>query len=721
MSSRDLEHHFLDILERMNENRGTLLCRFFSFSAPDMTIVFDELDKLGNSLVLEQPEQKNGQNGKQTVEHLRSLKIKQLLSDLKNLIDANNCRFILIGGRHMYDEWLADQTQRDQLLPSIFDKTIYLPSLLTDYEKYHPDLKDHVMLERIKQYVAEQYKRANRTSKEGGGIRLLIPLNKTKPQPANQWTTDCHKSLAFPDNVNGLTGVWLKERKLAGDQLVSKSLLDQFVKYLSYRSLGVPKRMNEIFSLYIKPLSRVIRHSTDKTQYHMGEKEIRPLNCADTLYFSPIDIYRIQFTARLYNRIEHRLGRKLYLRDDKLVMAIFSFTDYLFKFHNRAFDWTNMERFGDIEHMHREPDLRQVVREVIDAFAQFSTLPVLNGMYSFRFKSSVSAEVAYLSKLSREDSAAFNFTLAESQAVIELYQSLVADPATASPERFDALGELHEYDQAFESARKAYDSTIKMIDQQMASSMTEPSGEPKFELHAGYVDILDRLGRKDYGIDLPKGAFIVDWAIHRIRLMLKIGLTYEFVRDYERALAHYHDAHVLSRQFLCLLLEPRNNSNAIWSAFVRSTNGDNERDRTSHINAKQFNILFQSAYAIAWLVEKQGDGVETSLGKAREEIAFHERLLHHFCLSDHIDDLVKKAGEGNIIHARFGQIKAELYNKAGDLCFFKGCSFALDDLADATEMNTTGYLYRASSYYTTSLHYLRHYHLLSSGRIRGQI
>ena len=61
-------------------------------------------------------------------------------------------------------------------------------------------------------------------------------------------------------------------------------------------------------------------------------------------------------------------------RDDKYAISIFFLTDFLFKFHRRAFSWSNLERVDDLAHIHRLPDLREIQEEIVDHFSEDSSI-----------------------------------------------------------------------------------------------------------------------------------------------------------------------------------------------------------------------------------------------------------------------------------------------------------------------------------------------------------
>ena len=105
-----------------------------SLPSPEITFVFDEVDKIGARIDPESslPQAITDDRDILHFDRHRSKLLHNLLSDMKQTISAAQARFIFVGGRLLHDEWLADLTTRTPLLTSIFNVQIYLPSLITD-------------------------------------------------------------------------------------------------------------------------------------------------------------------------------------------------------------------------------------------------------------------------------------------------------------------------------------------------------------------------------------------------------------------------------------------------------------------------------------------------------------------------------------------------------------------------------------------------------------
>lgn len=159
---RTAELAFIELLESIQKTQVSI--PFFSSAkistgSPEITFVFDELDKLVGRT--EPGVGVGSREAEQEVrvlmdERQRSLALQQLLSDMKRVISTAPARFIFVGGRLLHDEWMADQTARQPLLTSIFDNHIYVPSLLLD----HKERAQRSLSLRVQQLFAAQYQRS---------------------------------------------------------------------------------------------------------------------------------------------------------------------------------------------------------------------------------------------------------------------------------------------------------------------------------------------------------------------------------------------------------------------------------------------------------------------------------------------------------------------------------------------------------------------------------
>ena len=647
LDPRTVELAFLQILDDIQRGglRMTGIARnHLNVPAPEITFVFDELDKLGTRL---DPEDDRAVSTLATelravqADQERALKLRGLLSDLKNILSSAPARFIFIGGRNLHDEWLADQTARQPLLTNIFIAEVYLPSLLTDRSRKHrasthpnEEGRSSHLHTRIDEFALYQFQRATELYEE-------LILKDFRPSFALRAEALVSERFASQRPTRFLKDVLLlypSHEQVALEVLPEaerRALVDDFVGFLTLRSMGNPKRLKELLASFIRPLSQEV-----------GPPERWKLACRHVLRFRDVEIFRVQLIASIYRHLSGGLEERMVGRDDKTAISVFFLSDFIFKFHRRAFSWSNLERVDELAHIHRAPDLRDVQEEMVNLFSERFLHRVLNGMYSFRFRSDVAREVEFLSRISPAEMAALNFTLDESQTLKAIYHDSLAQrerKGCQSSTLVAGLGELYEFDQEYESARHYYQRAIEILDEKLCKK----TGNTRSVRHL-------LRGRRD-GMDDAR--VFLPWGEARLRLMLQIGVAAEITRNLEHAVTEYRSARTLARAMVkaCLALD---------------AGPDQQPDElpTGRFHTlEDLNILFQPIFAEAWASEKITSTVETSNQLIEAGLWEIRRILPF--VKDPQVKLAKNPAEPT--HANLALTMSQLHNKAGDLYFFK--------------------------------------------------
>src|SRR6185295_2481066 len=367
--------------------------------------------------------------------------------------------------------------------------------------------------------------------------------------------------------------------------------------------------------------------------------------------------------------------------------------------------WSSLERVEDMVQIHRAPDLREVMETMVEQWSERFLHRIRNGMYDFRFRSELAREIEYISRHSPAEMAAFNFTLDESQALKSTYETTIRrlkdGPGRELQDFVSGLGELHEFDQEFETARVHYRHAILLIDGELravtgGSELLEKSS-PMMQILAGWAPG-------------PQHARLyLTWGIARLRLMLQIGMTFELERNHERASVEYDNAATLARAMLLALLDDEGRLLA-GSTEVSQRDLDHGEDRLDVL--KHLNLFFQPTFAGAWAAEKLIGAVDTSTTLVETTLTSLRTVLPFMR-----EPKVKVAGGPvGVRHSNFALIAAELHNKAGDLCFFKGRQVVSEEEIRRWSQPTgkprhgqEGYLLRAHYHYAVGLHEIRRF------------
>jgi tetratricopeptide (TPR) repeat protein len=299
---------------------------------------------------------------------------------------------------------------------------------------------------------------------------------------------------------------------------------DAFISFLTFRSRGIPRRARLILETFIRPYDRVA--NLDKVRSEDREAQ-------HVLYFDDRDRVRVELVSELYHAIEGAPGA-LEWRDDKVLMAVFQFADFLTRFHRRAFSLQSLERFEELMHVHRAPDTSLLAAQLISDWLGSLLETTAAGIHTYRFRLEWAAEIAALSRASQHESASANFTLDETQALKAQLRALLADEKGEGGafEVHTALAELHDLDGDHLEARHQFRRAIEILDgrlkQEFLSGGTASQGP------------VARLLSSDNPIESTERQ--LDWALARVRIMLQLGLTYERTFDYERAGLEYGNA-----------------------------------------------------------------------------------------------------------------------------------------------------------------------------------
>jgi hypothetical protein len=690
LDPRTVELAFLQILEDVQKGgfRFPGAARHhLTFPAPEITFVFDELDKLGTRYDPAEQARDTDLPSQEfqviTSERERSLKLRSLLSDLKNILASAPARFIFVGGRELHDEWLADQTSRLPLLTSIFNTEVYLPSLFTDRgdNKTTPRLHG-----RVKQYFLRQYDRALNLYYRSVRKRWLPSFGLSVEAMSRERFATAGEDLPTPVIFDLKNGMPLEE----GEQ---KALLEDFILFLTHRSMGNPKKLKDLLASFIRPTGREIKDKSLRRTFPPSRHVIR---------LDQRDLFRIGLLVGIYRHLAQAFEQRMVRRDDKYALSIFFLTDFLFKFHRRAFSWSNLERVDDLTNIHRLPDLREIQEEIVDHFSERFLHRVMNGIYAFRFRSDIAQEVEYLSRQSPPEMAALNFTLDESLSLKGVYRHAIDGAERKNPDLIAALGELYEFDQDFEEARHQYRVAIKILDRNLGVG-----GDVK----ATVYKVLNREGADEARIFLP-------WAVARMRLMLQIGMSFELERDLERAQAEYRSARTLARALVHAYVDAvgRGEITLEESAFSQEEAPSSSKKVARIHSLKHMNILSQPMFAEAWLSEKFVSTVDASISLIERGLWEIRRSLP-FVRSPRVNKDEYPSTDVIRAFSNFSLTLSQLHNKAGDLFFFKGrqpvtlanIRHSLPDPSPGSDSQTDGYVLRAHYHYAVSLHDLRRY------------
>ncbi|MFS2185623.1 hypothetical protein ACCC92_03055 [Mucilaginibacter sp. Mucisp84] len=490
VSNKEIEYELQAFLEKAKSEYNL-----------EFIFVFDELDKvepalnsLGSDFLDSYDSRGKSRNYENDLKD-RRLAIVSIIAGLKNFLTTADARFIFIAGREMFDASLADISDRQSSISSIFTFVFYIESLLKEKNNNNnPSLSSA-----IEDYL--KYLLFGETT----GISLTERLG------------------AFRTADTMLDGELAAE-----EQGKLYFIFQNFITYLTYRSNGSPKKLIKEIHEFIILEDKVAQIKKDQDgQDIIYEHRIRPAvekapGRKLYLYFNYYNQYRIGFINYLYRPFLIKYGRSFKLFSDNIVVSTPYLFDHLLKFHPFAFSISNLELLPEILSSSKTPALRSHIRKIIEYLGANHIREIEIGLFDYKFYSRTFNEITFLSRVFEQEAAALNYTLDESyyikRLVVNKIKELRSD-YSSSPGGLDnakqifsiahlngILGDLYFFDQEYDDAIVAYSDAIRTISYERTTVMS----------------------LRDF--------------IVLIRTKLKMGLCFEKINAYDDALAQFVDS-----------------------------------------------------------------------------------------------------------------------------------------------------------------------------------
>lgn len=429
--------------------------------------------------------------------------VLQMLGNMKLFLTTASAKFIFISGRELYDAFLADISDREYAISSIFSGVLNVSSFL------YPEREQSDISSLTEQYVAETLLPENYLLKKAQENTLKNGVIK-KEIPSLRWYIQYLTELAEKE---GLSKEDLRFRKEEIRHITI--FLKNFIVYLSHVSNGAPKKIVLYFEKYIKRKEDLVTYYDWPDNIECGVRN----NYA--LYFTPEDQQKIGFISYLAAPIMDVITNNVSNYDDKLLVEASFLIDHLFKFHGRGFSWRNIELTPELLDVNKTPELRDFITSIMEFMQQLHISSILVGLFQFKFRKRISEELSYISRVSDEAAAMFNFTLNESHPVKQYYAKLLNYYLNIS-QKSDPSG-----------TNNMYGDVISRIHISLANLyFMEENYSRALQEYRCALNYLDRVIKPDSQESLSS-------IITRVRCMLKMGLTCEYSKNYETAYVIY--------------------------------------------------------------------------------------------------------------------------------------------------------------------------------------
>jgi hypothetical protein len=527
---REIEKRLIEILGMFDSyNRFSV--------KPEFICIFDELDKIEpyeNISLLEKEEEELKTFGQMETTFFASEGIRRrqhtifkILSNLKHFLNTAKAKFIFIAGREMYDAALADVSDRNFFIGTIFHDVIYVHSFLTDAS----DNKASDISSMTEQYICQ----------------FLFPLYYDVEDFS---LMEYKKFLDLYFEKGDTLNVWDEQLRI---QKIGKIIvtLRNFITYLTYRSNGAPKKITAYFENYIyKP---ELNKNKEDSELNSDFSLCVGFNTRNLyLAFDYYDQYTFDMLAYLVNPVILAISKSVKDFGDKLLVSTSFLVDHLYKFHRNAFSWRNIELTPEILDINKAPQLRELIGLIMENLSNGHIVEIVSGLFNFRFRKKISEEISFLSKVSEKEAAAFNFTLDESLLLKKHHKKLLRElknnflNSKHNPEFINSIsfahmiiGDLHFYDEEYNDA---------IIE---------------------YMEAVENL--RSYKFDASNASYF----LLLIRNMLKLGYTLEKRKSYVSAFMIYSQlvTHIIKFREIDLkdfgLKEKRIARNSLWDAFEK--------------------------------------------------------------------------------------------------------------------------------------------------------
>ncbi|MCL2328512.1 MAG: ATP-binding protein [Bacteroidetes bacterium] len=673
---REIEQRLSWILNEIAESKN----------APKFIIVFDELDKVDptsksntNDSTDTIPAFENSGSGftRGATSRERKQNLMRLLANMKYFISTAKVKFVFIAGRELYDAFLADASDREFAVGSIFNGVIELKSFLDPdpaelreitamTQRYICKLilPEPKALKKELPEIARKLERKFRKSKDGKpdeewkkdvnyyifttyNMILGFRLEKAKEhlEKAKENLRDC-KLKEVQENLAEAKKFLGKPVKTASDktnldeveadyekaEAIRKRtiiMLNQYAVYLSHFSNGAPKKITNLFEKYVWKKSGKEKEMKDEGYIDILGN-VAPFKSDHYMIFTYKTQRKIGFIHHLFFPVINAVLNNASRYGDKLLISAGFLTNHLYKYHNNGFSWRNIESIPELMDINKSPETRKFIETVI-LFMQRSHLSAttINSLYHYKFPLRLAEEISIMSRLSTELSALLNFSLDDSLSLKMHYTELL-NYYTARQNNVLTNGGNN--NTVMVSAQNDFHHIIANIHHVLGDlhMFSEDYNEAIYEYQCG----IDILTKKQPWNEIETWCKDPHTSLHIlsvVRIMLKLGLAFEKRKTSNEAYLIYNEI----------------------VAMLKRIRSHKEKEKESDIMDAMFddiNLIYQALLARLFVLEKKGlSGIGT----------------------DDIDELENEFRDLSPKSKEKYMVKADFFRKLADILYYK--------------------------------------------------
>ena len=510
---REIEQELLSIINGMNPTS-----KHFRYYHPQFIIVFDELDKISGSeyRTEDASQQQNGKDFKSpefdtsvegftgTMEYEeRKKNILHLLSNMKMFIATVQAKCVFISGHELFDASLADLSDREFAISSVFNGVLNVDSFLS------PEREQNDVSSMTELYLSN----------------LLLPVSfLEEKQHANAVSNNVPKK-EFPSlrwYYEYLTTTMLEKYKGADEEILKEKeqeiqfavlFLRYFAVFLAHLCNGSPKKISSTLESYIRTESDMSQPYDWGDVITIGKRTEKNADQQCVLWIDPNEQQYINFIHYIASPVMNSITNEVSHYGDKLLVASSFILDQIYKYHSKGFSWRNLEQMPELLNANKNPELRDSMASIMEFQLQTHITNVSSGIHQYKFHKQIAEEISYISMISEEASAIFNFTLNESSTVKRYNMRLFS--------YYQQLSKQHPED-------KRYQNVIGLIHENLGDiySMDEDY----------YYAIMEYRNAISC---IQEAELTVDNIIAYLKCSMKLGNAFEYRRTYENAYMIY--------------------------------------------------------------------------------------------------------------------------------------------------------------------------------------
>lgn len=290
------------------------------------------------------------------------------------------------------------------------------------------------------------------------------------------------------------------------------------------------------FRMYVRTQDNLYRKGNSSPYIYGWEHARKKRNPKKNyiLTFNYVSQRKIAFVFYMAYPIMQAIINNATQHGDKILISASFLMNHIYKYHSYSFSWRNLEQAPELLEVYRTPELRTFIHTILSYMVHTHMTNIPSGLYNFKFRKSVSSEIAIFSKYSEEVAAIFNFTLDESLSVKKhftrmlVHYSNMLSRTSASQEHYAIL--LSRIHQVL--------GDLQMTDENYLDSALE------------YRNSIAYLKEMLYQKEAAKQTASGDIILPVIRNMLKLGLTYERRKT-------NNSAYVIYYELVCMLIDFR--------------------------------------------------------------------------------------------------------------------------------------------------------------------